>query len=129
MAVGYHFFNDFDTAPTMMAEIRKTYDGPVELAQDYMVFNVTKQDIRVRMSAINEDVWPSPAQRPKVPAQGAPPTPSKFISDGRVLYPWTLRTVWKDVNKEFGTDLNPRTVAKELMQGADDEKDEEKDKK
>ena len=28
LAVGYHFFNDFDTAPAMMAAVRKTYDGP-----------------------------------------------------------------------------------------------------
>ena len=28
MAVGYHVFNDFDTQPQIMAEIRQTYDGP-----------------------------------------------------------------------------------------------------
>ena len=34
-----------------MKEIRSTYDGLVEVAIDYMVFNVTKDDIRVRMAA------------------------------------------------------------------------------
>ena len=48
MAVGYHFFNDFDTAPVVQADIRKYYDGPLALAADYMVFNVTADDIRVR---------------------------------------------------------------------------------
>ncbi len=51
MAVGYHVFNDFDTKPQIEKEVRSTYDGPFELAVDYMVFNVTKKDIRVRMAA------------------------------------------------------------------------------
>ena len=42
MAVGYHVFNDFDTQPQIIKEVRQTYDGPFELAVDYMVFNVTK---------------------------------------------------------------------------------------
>jgi hypothetical protein len=33
--VAYHFFNDFDTAPDQMAEIAKTYDGPLSTATDY----------------------------------------------------------------------------------------------
>ena len=33
-----------------MSDIRQTYDGPLALAVDYMVFNVTKDDIRVRMA-------------------------------------------------------------------------------
>lgn len=115
LAVGYHFYNDFDTFPTMMAEIRKTYDGPVVLAQDYMVFNVTKKDILVRMSAIDESVWPQPAQRPKVPPTGHPLGFSEFISSGRELYLLTLRDVWGEVNKQFGTDYKPLEVAKELM--------------
>ena len=44
MAVGYHFFNDFDTEPEVRTRVRKTYDGPLALAQDYMVFNVTKDE-------------------------------------------------------------------------------------
>ena len=50
MAVGYHFFNDFDTAPTVIADIRKTYGGPLALATDYMVLNVTQDDVRVRIN-------------------------------------------------------------------------------
>ena len=56
------------------AFVRDLYDGPLALALDYMVFNVTQDDIRVRMSAIDEEVWPSPAQRSK-----NAPDPSKII--------------------------------------------------
>jgi hypothetical protein len=52
MAVAYHFFNDFDTAPVIEGLIRKTYDGPLSSAVDYMVWNVTKDEIRVRMAVI-----------------------------------------------------------------------------
>ncbi len=122
LAVGYHFFNDFDTAPAMMAAVRKTYDGPVALAQDYMVFNVTKKDILVRMSAIDEAVWPQPAQRPKEPAQGKMLGFSEFISSGRENYLPTLRNVWGEVNQQFGTDYKPLEVAKKLMGTAAAEK-------
>ena len=61
MAVAYHFFNDFDTSTSIYERIRTTYDGPLSLAEDYMVWNITKDDIRVRMAAVDEDVWPPPA--------------------------------------------------------------------
>ena len=55
LAVGYHFYNDFDIEPEVRRRARKTYDGPLDLALDYMVWNVTKDDIRVRMSAVDEE--------------------------------------------------------------------------
>jgi ribonuclease Z len=42
MAVAYHFFKDFDTTAAINDRIRKTYDGPLSLAEDFMVWNVTK---------------------------------------------------------------------------------------
>jgi ribonuclease Z len=66
LAVGYHFYNDFDIAPEVLRRLRKTYDGPVSLALDYMVWNVTKDTIRTRMAAKDEEVWPSPALKKKI---------------------------------------------------------------
>ena len=71
MAVGYHFFNDFDTTPAVLRDIRKTYDGPLALATDYMVFNVTKEEVKVRMAAVDEDIWPQPSTIPLVPPDRA----------------------------------------------------------
>ena len=45
LAVGYHFYNDFDTEPVVRAGVRETYNGPLSLATDYMVWNVTQDDI------------------------------------------------------------------------------------
>jgi ribonuclease Z len=39
------------------------YDGPLTLAQDYLVWNVTKDKITTRTIAYNKNAWPSPAPR------------------------------------------------------------------
>ena len=67
MAVAYHFFNDPDTAPAILEGIRSTYDGPLTLAEDYMVWNITKDEIRTRMIVYNEDAWPPPGANPPPP--------------------------------------------------------------
>ncbi len=56
MAVAYHFFKDFDTTGDIFERIRKTYDGPLSLAEDFMVWNVTQDTIRVRMAVLVEVV-------------------------------------------------------------------------
>jgi ribonuclease Z len=60
MAVAYHFFKDFDTTAEVNDRIRTTYDGPLSLAEDFMVWNVTKDDIRVRMAVVEEATWAPP---------------------------------------------------------------------
>ncbi|PSL14529.1 ribonuclease Z [Shimia abyssi] len=52
-AVAYHFWKDHDTTGPALEAIRTTYDGPLSLAEDYMVWNVTKDEIRVRMTIID----------------------------------------------------------------------------
>ena len=108
MAVGYHVFNDFDTKPQVMSEIRQTYDGPVELATDYMVFNVTKDDIRVRMAAIDEAIWPQPSVTEKTAADPKDRVGfSKYIYGGRVVYEDVIKFYYDQTNKMFGTDFEP----------------------
>lgn len=108
MAVGYHVFNDFDTKPQIMDEIRQTYDGPVELAIDYMVFNVTRDDIKVRMAAIDEAVWPQPSIYEK---EAADPSKrigfSKEIMEGRVVFDEVIKFYYDQANDMFGTDFEP----------------------
>ncbi len=105
MAVGYHFFNDFDTVPPVLRDIRMTYDGPLALATDYMVFNVTKDDIRVRMAAVDEDIWPQPSTIPLVP-----PDPklqrtqlSEEMLGGRIVHRDVLEDVYAYINEKFGS--------------------------
>ena len=108
LAVGYHTFNDFDTLPEIMKEIRSTYDGLVEVATDYMVFNVTKDDVRVRMAVIDEDIWPLPSITKK---ESADPKKrvgfSDFVTSGRVVFKDVVKKYYEETNKEFGTNYQP----------------------
>ncbi len=105
LAVGYHFFNDFDTTPFVESQIRTTYDGPLALAVDYMVFNVTKDDIRTRMAVINEDVWPLPSVTEKLPADPSQRVGfTQFLLDGRVVFTDVIKKIYDGINEEFGTD-------------------------
>jgi len=58
-AAVYHFFNDFDTGVEIERDIRMHYDGPLALAQDLMVFNVTPEAVHVRMAVTATHVWPN----------------------------------------------------------------------
>ena len=109
LAVAYHFQNDFDTGPAVRDEIRKTYDGPLDLATDYMVWNVTEDKIRTRMAVPNEESFPAPIQRQKYPP------------DSLKAYPWTqlslsgvepesaavTNAMIEEFNERHGTDIKP----------------------
>jgi ribonuclease Z len=105
MAVGYHFFNDFDTAPAVLRDVRRSYDGPLALAVDYMVFNVTKDRIRVRMAAVDEDIWPMPSNIPLVPPDPALQRTalSKDMLAGRVVHKDVLKEIYAEINEQFGS--------------------------
>ncbi len=105
LAVAYHFFNDFDTAPAVLRDVRRTYDGELALALDYMVFNITKDDIKVRMAAVEEAVWPQPSTIPLVP-----PDPklqrvgmSQKMREGRVVHRELLEEIYEEINQQFGS--------------------------
>ncbi len=108
LAIGYHFYNDFDTAPEVLRRVRKTYDGEVSLATDYMVWNVTKKDIKVRMSVVDEEVWPSPAQKKKNPPDFTKSIPiSDFTRSGALPMPDVVGPLYAEINKLYGTDYKP----------------------
>ena len=108
LAVGYHVFNDFDTKPQIMKEVRSTYDGPFELAVDYMVFNVTKDDIKVRMSAIDEDIWPEPSVTTKLSADPKDRVGfSDYVNGGRQVFQDVIEQYYEATNKMFGTSFDP----------------------
>ena len=108
LAVGYHFYNDFDTQPEIFERIRKTYDGEVSLAMDYMVWNVSKEDITIRMAAKDEEVWPSPAIRGKQPPDTSKAVPmSEFTKSGYLKYPDVLLPLWDEINQKYKTDFKP----------------------
>ena len=103
LAVGYHFYNDFDTYPIILNDVRKTYSGPLELATDYMVINISRDNIKTRMAVVDENVWPLPPIRPKVLVKEDQQSYGEFVNSGNVIYEDVLNDVWSDVNKKYGT--------------------------
>ncbi|MBS40948.1 MAG: hypothetical protein CMM83_04415, partial [Rhodospirillales bacterium] len=86
LAVAYHFFNDLDTKYEVLEEIRTTYKGPLTLAEDMVVWNITEDNIVVRQAAVADNVWPAQTKEdaaifPKL-KRGSQVVPSKWIQDG-----------------------------------------------
>jgi len=103
MAVAYHFFKDFDTTAAIYEGIRDTYDGPLSLAEDYMVWNITKDNIRVRMAIVDEDVWPPPAtEKPQLPDPSTRIPYSDLIAGGRYDMKDVIQPTYDEVNKKYG---------------------------
>ncbi len=87
LAVGYHSVQSPENNAAIMDDVRKTYDGPLALARDLMVINVTKEEINVRMAVVDEYVLPPNVSRAYVDAQrSGQKKASKYITDGK----------WKD---------------------------------
>ena len=83
-AVAFHFFNEEGTRYGIYEGIRETYAGPLSLATDMMVWNVTKDKITERMAVSTDEAWsvPGTARQPP-PEKGRPNPMSKAINDGR----------------------------------------------
>jgi len=108
VAVGYHFYNDFDVEPEVRERVRKTYGGPLDLALDYMVWNITKDDIRVRMSAVDEEIWPSPPTQKKIaPDTGSAIAFSEFTISGALPFTEVVQPLFDEINEMYGTDVKP----------------------
>jgi len=84
MAVGYHSVQSPENNAAIMDEVRKVYDGPLTVARDLMVINVTADDIVVRMASVDEYVSPPAvtAEYVKAPRTAQKET-SEAISSGK----------------------------------------------
>jgi ribonuclease Z len=117
MAVAYHFFKDFDTTAAVFERIRKTYDGPLSLAEDYMVWNVTKDDIRVRMAEVDHHTWAPPLAAPPQPPKPEDKTAfakkvgvetldfSDFTKSGFWDVDDVLRPIYEEAGKALGKEF------------------------
>ncbi len=110
MAVGYHFFNDFDTRERIGLGIRSTYDGPLTMANDYMVWNVTKDDIRIREVHFNPDVWPPPKAYPSPDIdQSQMVFVSEEIASRKLVEAFEVdQRIYDRINAAYGTDFKLR---------------------
>ena len=103
-AVAYHFQNDADTLPLIMRAVERVYDGPVDYAQDFMVWNVTKDGVRTRMAVVNPEAYPAPALREKTIAAGERyQTPDSVLEGWPKAFDDVANQIYAEFNKKHGT--------------------------
>jgi len=84
LAVGYHSVQSPENNAAITDGVRKTYGGPLALARDLMVINVTKKTIKVRMAVVDEYVLPPDVtQAYKDAPRTDDKSPSEFILSGK----------------------------------------------
>ena len=80
-AVAYHSMEE--AIPDIQSGIRETYDGPLSMAVDNMVWNITKEKV-VERKVVSTDLAtgvPGPTRQPP-PVRGKPDPMSDFIKQG-----------------------------------------------
>jgi len=116
MAVAYHFFKDWDTTGQVYERIRKTYDGPLDLAEDFMVWNITKDTIVTRMAVVEEHTWAPPGTQPAMPPTmadresfreelGVDLEFSDFIGSGKWDVDDVLRPIYAEASEALGREF------------------------
>jgi ribonuclease Z len=105
-AVAYHFFKDPDTTGPILERIRKTYSGPLSLAEDHMVWNITKDKITERMAIVNEHSWNPPMASPALapdPKDRVPYSPE--IEAGRLDMDDVIRPIYEEASEALGREF------------------------
>jgi ribonuclease Z len=111
MAIAFHFFNDFDTGLAVESGIRVTYDGPVTLADDLLVWNVTKDEIKVRGVVVNPNSWPPAGVfdiPPMDPRAAADIRPSDWTQSQALNVIDVDQKIYDRINEKYGTNFEMR---------------------
>lgn len=83
-AVAFHFFDEEGTRYDIYDGIRETYDGPLSMATDMMVWNITRDGITERMAVSADDAWDTAGPTmPPPPDHTIPKFDNTFIESGR----------------------------------------------
>ena len=86
MAVAYHYWNHRDLEFEMYESIRNTYDGPLTMANDLTVFNVTAGAVTARQAEVD---WVAGAVI-------GPSETERVVGTPRPSPPW-----WKDAGIDW----------------------------
>lgn len=83
-AIGYHFFNEEGTRYGIYDGVRETYSGPLSLAADNMVWNITRDKITERMAVSPDQAWAvAGPTKPPAPIAGIPDPLSDKMKAGK----------------------------------------------
>lgn len=103
-AIAYHFFNEEGTRYAIYDGVRETYDGPLSLAADNMVWNITKDAILERMTVSPDEAWsvPGPTPPPAPLTEGVPDPLSDEMKAGM----WNVDDVQGEMIEAFKKEHN-----------------------
>lgn len=101
-AIAYHFFNEEGTRYDIYEGIRETYDGPLSMADDMMVWNLTRDGITERMAVSTDDAWDVEGE-----AEGLEPDPTR---KNEIVWPelFTQRIDMTEVDKTWLDDYKKK---------------------
>lgn len=125
-AIAYHFFNEEDTRYQIYDGVRETYAGPLSMATDRMVWNISKDKITTRMAVVTEEAWA--VRGIKAPPKREKPPTSEFteeILSGKWDVSDAQGKLIQDYADEYGVDLSK--IGEKAK--SDDTKEKEEPKK
>jgi len=105
LAVMFHWFNEEGTRYNQYDGVSQTYDGPLSMATDMMVWNVRRDEILERMAVSPDDAWDGPG-----PGRASPPDPdfpsqyTEFTLKGRFDTTEAEKKTRDAYNKKYGLD-------------------------
>ena len=118
-AVAYHFYTEEIIRYDVFQGIRETYDGPLSLATDMMVWNITKDEITERMG-----VSPDAAFATEGPTRQPGPDPTRKSE----FTEWTLKARWDEGIQPAQKEMLDRHMEKYGLQDQDWRKEMQKKK-
>lgn len=109
MAIAYQWFvAEPESHSDIYGGIRKVYEGPLSVARDFMVWNVNREGIRVRMAAANPNATPAPRVNAAVrPREKPEVVMSEEIKAGGLHFPKRVQGIYDEINEKYGTDAKP----------------------
>jgi ribonuclease Z len=119
-AVAYHFLNEEGTRYALYEEVRSTYGGPLSMATDMMVWNITKEKVTERMAVSPDEAWAVPGEAVQPPPEKGRPT--EYTQ-------WTLEGRWDEGAQPAQKDLLDKHMKKYNLQDQDWRKQMMKPKK
>lgn len=107
MAVCYHFINDPLTLPDQLDSVRATYEGPLSMAQDMMVWNVSKTDMIQRMTVAGQSTL-AIGERKGRPDTSLKVPMSAWLEEGKLELPGVDRQVLDQLSPEAQREIREK---------------------
>jgi len=113
MAVCYHFINTAITQPKQLESVRMTYQGPLTIAEDMFVWNITQANISLRKTVGVASAFAAGRAR-KAVDRSLKVDASQWLIDGRVPMPDVDRIILDQLDHDKEQVIR-RTVPAELL--------------